>query len=124
MNNYWLITFNFCRTIPKANYVTLGSLRFGVKPVPRGSSVYSTDEGSRDTDVSVDASSICDKNCFESSDCCCIGTSNNSADGQTIYKKDTRLPVAHSKPVGKKFLDTILFASWVLKKNVLKFRLH
>lgn len=81
--------------------MTLGSLRFGVKPVPRGSSVYSTDDGSRDTDVSGDTSKACDNNCFESTDCCCMGASNNAGDGQTIYRKETRLPVASSNPIGK-----------------------
>ncbi|XP_037050154.1 uncharacterized protein LOC119084247 isoform X2 [Bradysia coprophila] len=92
------------RTIPKANYVTLGSIRFGVKSIQRGSSLYSTDEGSKERDVSLDSSNSsknCDNNCFESTDCCCIGTSNSSSDGQTIYKKETRLPVASSNPVAK-----------------------
>ncbi|KAJ6633321.1 hypothetical protein Bhyg_17292, partial [Pseudolycoriella hygida] len=89
------------RTIPKANYVTLGSLRFGVKPIPRESSLYSTDEGSRNTDLSIDSSTNCDENCFQSADCCCIGASNNTGDGQTIYRKETRLPVANSNPVAK-----------------------
>lgn len=84
--------------------MTLGSLRFGVKTIPRGSSLYSTDEGSRDTDVSVDGSKNCDTNCFESTDCCCIGATNSAGDGQTIYRKETRLPVANSNPICKFFL--------------------
>lgn len=76
-----------------------------MKSIPRGSSLYSTDESSKERDVSLDSGSSsksCQKDCFDEADCCCIGTStNSSADGQTIYKKETRLPVANLDPIGK-----------------------